>query len=222
MALERTWHSTMSKEVLPLHRRGKEVIPLTPNTEPETRNQDVHDAALLDAATRVNASPYIRALVGTASHFCEVFALKLRTVFTGLTQAAGTGLASPCGDFVAGGFALLVAPAAMTIFCGFAVYFGTVNKLVRWEPADLSSDSVTDCSFERTIGRWVRTKRDEEYSVTEWTDKFYDRATHGSPRLLHFLSLTFITLLSLTHTLSHKHTLSLSLSHTPSLSHTLV
>jgi hypothetical protein len=47
--------------------------------------------------------------------------------------------------------------------------------LVRWEPSDGSS--------QRTIGRWVRTKRDEEYTVNEWKDKFYDRATHGSLRL---------------------------------------
>ena len=72
----------------------------------ELSDTRIYEPSLLSSLELSDTSiyqPEIRALLGTAPYFCWAVVLKLSTV-PGLTQAAGTGMASPCGDFVAGGF----------------------------------------------------------------------------------------------------------------------
>jgi len=105
-------------------------------------------------------------------HFPAWETVALTWIFTGLSQAAGVGLGSKCGDWVAAATALLLLPVAATVFAFFCVYFGTANKLVRWEPT-----APTGGRSHRLSGRWVRTSHDKDYSISAWRDKFYDRAS---------------------------------------------
>ncbi|KAJ1475519.1 hypothetical protein T484DRAFT_1828042, partial [Baffinella frigidus] len=97
--------------------------------------------------------------------------------FTGLSQASGTGLGSPCGDWIAGGVVILVLPVALTIFTFFCAELGSPcgdwiagGVVILVLPVALMIFTI--------VGRWVRTKHDDDYTIDTWKDKFYDRTTY--------------------------------------------